>query len=166
MSGSLFKLYVLQQNQYDLLLGSELEKAWPKLKGVELDKSPVLIITAEDIETYNWSQQKITLTPEATNRLDKVLWGKIAMSKNVFAVTFKGNWLYGGIVTEASSAAWVSYPVIYPDVSGPQTILYLRPLTAPVLIKNYEEFDPSVKEIIEIQPVHDFFSELGKLIEN
>lgn len=166
MSDSLFKLYILQQSRFELQLGNEREEVWSQLKKIDLDKSYVLIITAEDIETYHWSEQKITLTQAATNRLDKALWEEIAIHKQAFVVTFKGNWLYGGVVMEGGSAAGVSYPVIYPDFSGPQTILYLRPVTSPVLIKKYRDIDPSLRAIIDIQPVHDFFSDLGKLIEN
>jgi hypothetical protein len=156
----------LEGHWYELELGYEREQAWDILKDVDLKDSAV-VITENDIERYDWSVQSITLTSAASDRLNKAFtdteYPSINLSNRGFAVTFRDAWLYGGVFLDFGSAMPIQYPVIYTKSSGDSIIFLLRP-SHPIPTP-YDDLDSSYKSIIEIQEVHDFFTEQGKLVE-
>lgn len=165
-AGSCFQLYILGSDLDELELGNDPDQAWGVLAQVDLGAS-TWVIDQDDIETYNWSEQSITLTQNASSRLVQHLseWSylPIALSHRGFVATIDGDKLYGGVFLEAGSPMAIPWPVIYPDVSGETVVLRLRP--AHPLSARYQDLDPSARSVIEIERVRDFFRRRGKLIE-
>ncbi len=167
-----FQLYILKADWRSLNAVSDKETFETSLRSVGLQES-LVIIDASDIEAYDWSHQTLTLTEETTSKLRNIshelnpnipnesLFG---LSKHGFVVIFNGEWLYGGIFTEAGSAMRHSYPVIYFDLTEDhkQTMLKIRPTHS---FQMYQNVDPLLKQTIEISEVHDYFADLGKIIE-
>ena len=161
-----FRLHIMESDWYELELGNEREQAWDILRVVNLRDSAV-VITEDDIEQYDWTGQLITLTPAASDRLNKVFtdseYASVNLGERVFIVTFDGDWLYGGAFFGEGSAMPVYYPVIYVRTRGDAVTFRVRPshpTPAP-----YAELDQSYKSVIEVQKVRDHFLQLGKLVE-
>lgn len=164
MSAKSFNLYILHQRLP--ISCYKLEKCWPLLKQADVKDSD-FVISQNDIETYNWSNQTITLTLEATNRLKGTFSGDLSnlgFERIAFVTTLDDEWLYGGIFLDLSQQPY-SFPLIFTDSSGTQAILYLRPSAPRHPIQDYQQYSASQRELIEIGKVHDFFKGLGKLIE-
>ncbi len=163
---TLFRLYILADDWNQLELGYEREHCWAILEQADLSKS-TWVITEDDIEAYDWSGQSITLTAEASSRLKETFSGEGNLYQNLiekaFVVTFEGNWLYGGIFLDIGSAMGIRYPVIYPQVHEKQIIFQLRPLH-PISAK-YQDIETSLKSLVEVEQVHDYFQKQDKLIE-
>jgi hypothetical protein len=70
-----FKLYILKQDEFGLRLGYELEESWSILQKVDLTDS-YRVITADDIQVYDWSSQTITLTQKTSDYLKLYLGRK------------------------------------------------------------------------------------------
>lgn len=62
----LFQLLVLEEDWNSLGLTYEFEPAWQILKSRQAS-SPAFRITQGEIESYHWTQQALTLTPEASD---------------------------------------------------------------------------------------------------
>lgn len=162
-----FVIHILKENRHSIYFGNSFEESWAVLKKVNLAQQRSTI-SSSDIAMYDWSQQVITLTLEASNRLREDWANKpndIALLQHAFVVTFNDERLYGGLFTEEGSASRLSYPVIYPDFSKTQIVLYLRPDNAHGLLTPYRELDSNIRQRIEIDSVRTYFQELGKLIE-
>jgi hypothetical protein len=159
-----FQLYILKEDWYQLDLGYERERAWIILKEADLGDSS-FVITEDDIESYDWSEQSIMLTLEATTKLKESTSNPSGfdMMEKGFVVTLNNEWLYGGVVLESGSAMAIEYPVIYPATYGENTVFRLRPIH-PIPVK-YRDLGASLKNVIEIQEVHDFFVEQDKLTQ-
>jgi hypothetical protein len=120
-------------------------------------RDPVFVITAADIETYDWNEQRITLTKSATQRMGNVQ----RLEEKVFLTVLGKDKLYGGVVIFMGSARWLDFPVIYAhNVNDHQIDLEIRPKHD---FREYTEFAPKLKAIIEIDVVHTLFRRLGKL---
>jgi hypothetical protein len=96
---------------------------------------------AADVESYIWKTQRITLTREASARLDaaalkiipdrgsptdpdRVRW----MRDHVFEVRLNGKLLYGGFFTSPWSGRTCPFPVIHPEWVEGQFVFYLLPV--------------------------------------
>jgi len=138
-----FQLHILKISRDQLKLYGEdgkFEQSWNKLKTINLSSCDLFVITESDIESYNWPDQSIMLTPKASLRLVKLMkkffppieesplprrkdWFylgmvNIALTEQIFLIVFKGKKLYGGIFIYPESARGASYPVIYSKVTA------------------------------------------------
>jgi len=159
-----FGLYILHQNLP--VTCYELEKCWPILKQANLNSND-FVISQDDIETYDWSSQTITLTSQATNQLNTHFSANpsnLGSNRVAFVVTLDGEWLYGGIFLDLSEQPY-SFPLIFTDFSGTQAVFYLRPGALRRPVQDYQQYNASQRKIIEIGRVHDLFKGLGKLVE-
>jgi hypothetical protein len=161
-----FKLYILKQDIHDLELGYKAEKAWPILQKVDLANS-YTVITGDDIQVFNWSSQTFTLTQETTAYLRALPHEDMYQigSETAFVITLNGKRLYGGCVTDGLTEMMIRYPVLF--ISGRYNLasFKIRPSNEGKYFYKYNQQDPSVRQIIEIPEVHDFFKKLGKLEE-
>ena len=158
-----FSIYILKSYWQDLRLGYDLEQSWSILQEADLTKN-IKVITAGDIQTYNWSSQTITLTQEASayfNELPNEVKLEIENFKPAFVVVLNDHRLYGGLIIEGGTAMGTHYPVIYTNMRSNPVVFTIRPYLAPGL--EYEQFDLSAKQIIENHEVYDLFDRLGKI---
>jgi hypothetical protein len=163
-----FRLHVLSQG-WDQLLPRKytLEDSWSVLSAVSLQGA--LIITADDVATYDWARQLVTLTEVASQRLMDAFsspsqgypWS-VALNQRCFVVTLDGKRLYGGVLMHPASALGVDFPVIYYSTSGAPIVFSMLPSTRWDV---YESFPPSEKSRIALPEIHDYFAALGKLTE-
>jgi hypothetical protein len=164
---SSFRLHILRDSWDQLGLGGlDRKQAWSILKEKYQDNT-ALVITEEDIEAYNWSEQSILLTRETSDRLIEAFpdsqswWG---VEGKGFVVTQNGDWLYGGAFIPSGAAMMHLYPVIYIDEQGDQIVFYVRPFHT-LGWEDYQDIAPSLRRVIEAKKVRDFFLEQGKLVE-
>ena len=159
-----FQIHILEEKWNQLGLGYEFERSQVILEKITSDS---LTLLANDIDTYNWPEQSITLTLEASAKVRAILPQEKSLSMELerrgVAITLDGSFLYGGIFLEPGSAMAISYPVIYIQESGEQVVFLIRPVHSVLL--NYQDFDQADKDVIALQQIHDLFSNLGKLVE-
>lgn len=158
-----FQLIILNEDWHDLQLRYEYNTAYPNLTAA--DKSnPLFTIGLDEIESYDWTWQAITLTPDATSRLIEVLpisdkegvrslielkeslgWGnplENALYIHPFVVMVNNEMLYGGIFLDPISQMAIDYPVIRISLVNGQAVLYLLPVHIPFV--NYDPFAGAV----------------------
>ena len=149
------------------------------LRSLQDDKPPVAILTAAEIETYNWTQQTITLTTAATQHLLEELlqqedetfrqsceagYLSLCLMTRAFAITFEEERLYEGGFRLAESAAWVKEGrSIYVESNREQGVFFL-------LLPPWQKQDIEIKKqllapIAQNTKLHDYFLALGKLVE-
>lgn len=133
MTSDRFQLTILRGDWGSLGLGYAYDGALPKLTAAT---DALFTIGTDQIETYHWNDQSITLTPEGTRALlaalqppeelsegvrgrnsmwDKLGWGDRldhALYTKGFLVKLNGEPLYGGIFMDATSQMAIRYPVI------------------------------------------------------
>lgn len=132
--------------------------AWPLLQ--KLAKKPALVLRPEDVESYVWSVQRITLRPDATKRLlavhpdtDLEQWW---IPKYPFAVRVDGQFLFGGTFDSPMSQMTMAMPVIHGEIVDGRAILHLLPE------QESFRFDPRFEETVGAQDgslLADFFAE-------
>lgn len=162
--GEGFRLYVLKGKAWQLNLGDTQESSWSVLSTVDL-KDYLLVLGPQDISSYDWSQQTITLAAEAADKILEAFpppFPDVGTDRTPFVVTFDGERLYGGIFMIEGSAQDIGYPVIYLLASGEQIQFLVRPLHMGYGYA-YRSFSPSDRGRIEVPEVRDYFAGLGKL---
>jgi hypothetical protein len=104
-------------------------EAWPLLKKQAL--KPALVLHPEDVESYIWSVQRITLRPEATKRMLAVhpdteldLWW---IPHYPFAVRVDGQFLFGGVFDGPMSQMTMDFPVIHGEIIDGRAVLHFLP---------------------------------------
>jgi hypothetical protein len=149
-----FALVVLKQDWYDLKLGYTYQQALPLLKKAEPAGS-LFILETKDIASYQWVRQMITLTPEATQRLLKVLPAKEDLRPYIrgmanwkdkegfgnplemplyakgFLVKVNDQVIYGGIFLDPLSQMAIHYPVIRVGLEKGRAIFSILPIQMP-----------------------------------
>lgn len=155
-----FKIYVLSNSNYDPALARRLygsyEDIEPVIQDLNLDQ-PFFVITATDIETYDWNEQTFILTKNATQRMGD----RWQFYNRVFVVMLGKDRLYGGMMTHRVSAQRFEFPVIsYNGYLADPVDLEIRPASD---LRKYAKLDPKSKAIIEIDAVYMFFRRLGKI---
>jgi hypothetical protein len=155
-----FKIYVLNNTNYDPALARRLDGSYenikPVIQGLNLDQ-PFFVITVADIETYDWGRQTITLTKDATQRMGD----RWQFYHRIFVVTLGKDRLYGGLMTHQLSAERFEFPAIsYDGYLTDQAGWEIRPVFD---LRQYSELDPKLKAIIEVDAVHTLFRRLGKI---
>lgn len=125
-----WELRLLAGDWYSLGPGQEEATAWPVLKKAAARK-PLLVLRPEDVESYVWSVQRITLRQEATKRLLAAHAGKELDSWWIphypFAVMVDGEFLYGGVFDGAMSQMTMDFPVIHAELVDGRAVFHLLP---------------------------------------
>jgi len=147
------------------------------LKRLEMAASEVLFaIRGDDIESYDWKRQSITLTRESTKRLIAVLpsdkelnptarsikvmakelgWGNVigmSLQYKGFLVLVDGRSVYGGIFLEPTSELAIDFPVIRAELRDEKATLRILPVHAtfmtcdPVWSAAAGDLEPVAKE--------------------
>jgi hypothetical protein len=130
-----FQLVILRHGYGELHLGYMYAEALARLQAA-LPTDALVSLGTDDVESYRWGKQSITLTPEGTERLFRALeglagpegdagalkemkealgWGdrlEHELHGKGFLVLLDGKPLYGGIVLDAVSQMAINYPVI------------------------------------------------------
>jgi hypothetical protein len=165
-----FTLYVLRERWGDLLLHKyDFEEAWAVLSGADLSE-PRVRLDADDVQSYDWPDQILTLTPEASIRLQDAfpqsgLGLEADASQTCFVVVLDGRRLYGGIFLERGSTLALAFPIIYVGGSGDRITLALRPSSLHESSYPFASFPADSRKVIEQEAIHDFFQDQGKLAE-
>lgn len=160
-----FQLVILKQDWSDLKLRYSSDEALPLLKAARA-AGTLTIIGLEDIESYHWPRQSITLTTQATTRLMADLppegewksnlramakikrnygWGnpiEWSLHQKGFLVTVNDEALYGGVFLEPMSQMAILYPVIRPGLRENKAIFNLLPVQIPFVV-----YDPASSQI-------------------
>lgn len=164
-----FALHILEDELLRARCGSRRDRCWSLLRQMDLASNSILVITEQDIEAYDWTSQSVVLTPQASLAFKDTFpnYRGLRMGSVAFVVTFEDEWLYGGVFSEAGSAAAARYPVIYLQERGDNTALAIRPFTCPIpfSVEHYQAFDIPTRSVIEIERVYEYFYELGKIVE-
>jgi hypothetical protein len=159
-----FRLIVLTEDWWDLQLGYTYETALPNLEDADLS-DPLFVIDMNQIESYDWTRQAITLTEEASSLLIDALpltaeqrdgvreltqlkeslgWGnpvENALYIHGFVVQVDGEFLYGGIFLDPMSQMAIDYPVIRSEIVDGKVIFHLLPIHIP-----FVTYDPVPSE--------------------
>jgi hypothetical protein len=163
-SGEGFRLYVLNGKMADLNLGYTRESSWSVLSKVDLAANR-MVITQDGIESYDWAEQTITLTLDATKAIVAIFPppGTFSLMIGVpFVVALDGERIYGGVFMVAGYDAKCEMPIILGRTEGNRIQLQIRPQ----LIRSgiaYASYSPADRAQIEIPKIRAFFSALGKL---
>ena len=136
------------------------ETLWPLLKQA-YPSAVAYSLRETDIESYDWTQQVITLTPKASETLlDTFACSNTArinpyfcLEKYRFVVVLNALPIYGGEFTEIGSAAVMMYPEIHSSVVNGKVVFTI--IGKPT----------SLLDVIEDERIKTIFSRLGKLIE-
>jgi hypothetical protein len=159
-----FLISILEQdvNSRPPGLGYSMQSAWPVLQEAYPSKS-VYEITADGIDNYNWMDQTITLTSEATDSFIEYFNDcdendlEACLTNRAFVVVYENTPIYGGIFfTKAPIAPAYHFPVIYLDLVNGVLELKIRPGNS--ILENYSEKE---WEIIRDNRVKAFFVERG-----
>jgi hypothetical protein len=166
-SSNRFQLVILKKDWSDLKLGYTFPEAFTLLKSAQT-AGPLLVIGQEDIESYNWSRQSITLSVQATVKLMASLppeddwkpnnrfmakvkrehgWGnpiEWALHQKGFLVFINEEPLFGGVFLEPMSQMAIQYPVIRPGLIGNKAVFYLLPVQLPFMV-----YDPASKQMAD-----------------
>lgn len=153
-----WELRLLRDEDHPLWPGQDEATAYPNLKSHLRD--PLLVLRPADVESYVWSVQRITLTPDATKRMLAVhadteldLWW---IPKYPYAVLVDGKFLYGGTFDSPMSQMTMAMPVIHGEVVDGRAVLHLLPRQESFV------FDPRFEETVGAQDgslLADFFAE-------
>ena len=160
MSDHDFQFLILRKLQSEFLKGHSASEVFPVLKS--LGTGEILqSLTTNDIEVYDWEQQILTLTLEASHGLRQSLeklssppgeimavnrmkerldWGNAmerALYRRCFAVKVRGAMAYGGIFLDAVSQVPIQFPVARVRLKEQQVQMSILPIHIP-----FVETDP------------------------
>lgn len=167
-----FQLVILKENWFDLELGYDPDAAFERLRTADYT-APVFVLMLDDLESYRWDWQMLTLTKTATQRLAESLsslnhqediqklmdleanlgWGNPlaqALYLQPFVVQTEGRFTYGGIFLDAISQMAINYPVIRVEVVEGQAVFHILPTHIP-----FVNYDPVLRESV---PLDDAFT--------
>ena len=154
-----FALHILSVGFDELKLGYQARRCWDLLKNIDLNSSS-LVITTDDIESYNWANQTLLLTTKASDRF-RIIQGTRNFDHKAFVVTINGERVYGGIFLNRYSAMAIKYPVIYVQSNFDEKIrLFIRPYQ-----RIDTHLDRSQFRAIARQDVYNVFSSKGKILD-
>lgn len=155
-----WQLIVFKPGWNELQLGYAAAPAQTTLFALDTG-DPLFVVSLSQIAAYDWEQQTITLTSEASTALAQALadaggatadvqaltdfyaslgWGSAvsrALYTRAFVVLVEGEPVYGGIFLDAVSQMAIDYPVARVSRVGDQLVLALLPIHIP-----FAEVDP------------------------
>ena len=145
-------------------LGYTTATSWPILKAA-YPSEVVFNITEDDVETYNWTEQKIILTKKSSLVFLEALdceenqQSFTCILLNSFVVALDEVPVYGGQFILPASQAAIRFPVIYVSIVDDNVILDIRPIHA---FGGIEETEPGWA-VIKDQRIEQIFAHLNKL---
>ncbi len=155
-----WQLVIFKQGWNELQLGYAAAPAQTALFALDT-QDPLFVVSLPEISAYDWEQQTVTLTSEASTALAQALaddggaradvtvltdfyenlgWGSAvsrALYTRAFVVLVEGEPVYGGIFLDAISQMAINYPVARASNTGDQLVLALLPIQIP-----FAEVDP------------------------
>ncbi len=129
------------------------------------------VITDNDIEHYDWDNQNLIFTEEASERMFRKYGRRPIMEiMDIFVVTVDKKRLYAGVVSYRETAMALKLPVILPGNDKGVFILCIRPSTmyaaAPYPSKpEYRSLSAKEIALIENPDIKKVFGEMGKLLK-
>ncbi len=159
-SGQSFEIALLQGDEISRPpgLGNTTQSSWQVLQKAFPSKV-VGRISLEDIETYQWEEQIITLTPHASKEIAATCEIDMLRAPCGFVVVVNGTPLYGGLITSPMTEQAIDYPVIYLKEDGGRVTLAIRPYHS---VLGLDQDDPAWQAIRDIR-IESIFARLGKL---
>lgn len=112
-----------------------------------------ILVEDKDIEVYDWENQTIILTKEASTRINDTLGD--------FIVVLGDKRLYGGRGIHIASAMPIRFPVIYTMENSGRTELVIR--SAHELSHDKPNLDDELWERIASPEIKEHFQSQGKL---
>jgi hypothetical protein len=166
-----FHLHILQGDLGSLELRSDWQTVWDIIQRV-YPTTIAFSLTENDVESYDWSEQVIVFTPEASSRLISTLAGSDSeklspayatqvLGYRAFLVTLNDQPIYGGVFMLPPSAMGIKYPVIYAQLADEKFSLKIRPIHS---FTGYASVEPDWNGIRD-EGIHDLFNQMGKLSE-
>jgi hypothetical protein len=162
-----FTLRVLEQDWFVLGLGYDTNnKAWKVME--HLPSTDLAHLGEDDIESYDFSCQTITLSPTATQKLRETLSTPPRLKRGdpqrmpvtglslepelylkVFVVELDGHYLYAGVFLDPVSQMGIDFPVIrIDDSSGARVVFHLAPVQGwSLFVDPQGANDPAIEEI-------------------
>lgn len=193
---SMFQLDILKSSwrEYEFhQSGNTPEKLLSVFKDITLSSESCFHITENDIENYNWPDQSILLTWEASARFmstfiinmkelnletakrnaERTVELGFYINGGVFVVSFKGDILYGGAIDNMVSSGYkvptlfIQTATLYNTTPIKRQLRFVvRPLKIMVkMLKGYQGLEQQLKDRIEKQEVHNFFYDIHKLTD-
>ena len=166
-NGDGFKLVILKKT-WDQALQNKYTwaDAWAVLETISLD-DPVEAVGDGQIESYDWTNQTVTLTRAASEAFAPTFASSAPsgqlVAQTLFVVTLNGARLYGGMFLSEQSAMGIKFPVIYLAGDSEHLELAIRPSHSG--ISGYSDIEASLRARIEIPQVRAHFEQLGKLTQ-
>lgn len=131
------------------------------------------ILTEDDIEIYDWSEQVVTITELASRNLGEFLecpeqyWTKdlifLCMDFRAFVVALENEPVYGGIFSHDTTPSIIQQPVIFVSLFDEKMVFSIRPSVG------IPEEEITIIEPywygIKSEKIRDLFRNLGKLID-
>ena len=120
------------------------------------------VINDSDIESYDWSDQTITLTETISSQLETTIGGDPSyhLDQSAFVVTLDGKRLYGGLFLKIGSARGTDYPVIYVESFEREKVIFQVQPCHP----SWRICESRLKEI-EVIDIYNLFNKQGKLVQ-
>jgi hypothetical protein len=152
-----FELIVLRESWGDLQIGYEGEAAQSILRSANVS-DPLFVVSANQIEKYDWDLQTITLTQNATTEFTEALleleadadeierlknlkqdlgWGnpvELALYIQAFVVQVNEQFTYGGIFLDPPSQMAIDFPVARVTISDAKVVIAFLPTHIPFLM--------------------------------
>ena len=166
-----FQLVVLdyQVTRYGEL-GHNWQTAWPVLQAA-YPSHAACTISADAIDSYDWSEQIITLTTQASVAILDIYEvtsedcrknrDKVCLIRLAFVVVYQGKPLYGGIfwIKDYMGAEAFLYPIIYSMITADGRVAFIiRPNNL-----SSETYSADDWLLIKDKRIEALFAELGKL---
>jgi hypothetical protein len=153
-----FSIYLIEGRHIDELPYDYTDERWSKfIEDAELTN---VLVSDTDIESYNWNNQLITLTKEASDSISGILSeNRFSLIERNFVVALDQTKYYAGSIIEASSARAIDYPVIYIVESDDRVTLEIRPSHS-VMSPDYQI---SENDSINKQDLREYFNQIHKL---
>jgi hypothetical protein len=163
-----FQLDILNGNWGSLRLGYELPGAWATLQRAE-PSTVAFSLTADGVESYNWPEQVLTLTPDASQAVvarfaqsdEEREYPEAALDQRGFVARLGAAPIYGGIFLHPMSSMGISFPVIYASSANGKLMFALRPVHS--ILGDYTSQGPTWNGIKD-QKVREAFANAGKLV--
>jgi len=132
-SDQVFAIYIFDPGSLGTL-GYSVESSWPLLQKVDLN-TKTLVITEQDIVSYDWTHQILELNESFRLRYEESASSFLA-DFSPFVVTLADEPVFGGMIIQPFSPLAIDYPVLY--------------------VLNDPQYQSSRTLSIALRPVHDY----------
>jgi hypothetical protein len=186
LSNDRFQLIIFRESLWDdSYMATEAQDAFPLIADFDEEQS-IFVINLNDVELYDWDQQTITLTQEATERLVKAVENEEisdpsletligikesmglgnpterALYTRAFSVKVDGNGLYSGLFIDATSSISIDYPAIRLSIVDGKAFLSLLPVHIDDVMVDPIDDQGNMREIVISPDAEGFDQELDE----